>query len=49
MKERKQRKLKMQRIIAELKKHLPEIQSRFKVKEIGVFGSWIKGKAKKRQ
>lgn len=30
-----------------LKNHLPEIKSRFKVKEIGVFGSQIKGKAKK--
>uniref|UniRef100_A0A7V3ZSY7 Nucleotidyltransferase n=1 Tax=candidate division WOR-3 bacterium TaxID=2052148 RepID=A0A7V3ZSY7_UNCW3 len=35
------------KIIKKLKKHLPEIKSRFKVKEIGVFGSRIKGKAKK--
>jgi predicted nucleotidyltransferase len=31
-----------------LKKHLPEIETRFKVKEIGIFGSRIKGKAKKK-
>ncbi|MEO0295115.1 MAG: nucleotidyltransferase family protein [candidate division WOR-3 bacterium] len=36
------------KIIKKLKEHLPEIKSRFKVKEIGVFGSRIKGKAKKR-
>lgn len=35
------------KIIKKLKEHLPEIKSRFKVKEIGVFGSRIKGKAKK--
>lgn len=28
-----------------LKKHLPEIKDRFKVREIGIFGSYIKGKA----
>lgn len=31
-----------------LKAHLPEIKTKFKVKEIGIFGSHIKGKAKKR-
>lgn len=35
-------------ITRRLKKHLPEIMSKFKVKEIGIFGSQIKGKAKKR-
>lgn len=30
-----------------LKAHLPEIKRRFKVKEIGIFGSRIRGKAKK--
>ena len=35
------------RITKKLKNHLPEIKSRFKVKEIGVFGSQIKEKAKK--
>lgn len=35
------------KIIKKLKEHLPEIKSRFKVEEIGVFGSRIKGKAKK--
>lgn len=34
------------KIIKKLKEHLPEIKSRFKVKEIGIFGSQIKGKAK---
>ncbi len=34
-------------IIDRLKAHLPEIKGRFKVKMIGVFGSRIKGKAKK--
>ncbi len=31
-----------------LKNRLPEIKQRFKVKEIGVFGSRIRGTAKKR-
>lgn len=31
-----------------LKNHLPEIKTRFKIKEIGIFGSRIKGKAKKK-
>jgi len=31
-----------------LRTHLSEIKERFKVKEIGIFGSYIKGKAKKR-
>lgn len=35
------------RIIKKLKNHLPEIKSKFKVKEIGVFGSQIKWEAKK--
>lgn len=35
------------RITKKLKNHLPEIKSRFKVKEIWVFGSQIKEKAKK--
>ncbi len=29
-----------------LAKHKPEIQKRFKVKEIGIFGSYIRGKQK---
>ena len=36
------------KITDKLKKHLLEIRTRFKVKEIGIFGSRIKGKAKKR-
>ncbi len=36
------------KIISKLKKHLPEIKSRFRVKELGIFGSYIKGKAKKK-
>ena len=36
------------KITKKLKEHLPEIKSRFKVKEIGIFGSHIKGKAKKK-
>ncbi len=36
------------KIMEKLKKHLPEIKTRFKVKEIGIFGSRIKGKAKKK-
>lgn len=35
------------RITEKLKNHLVEITTRFKVKEIGVFGSRIKGEAKK--
>jgi len=35
------------KITGRLKTHLAEIKSKFKVKEIGVFGSRIKGKAKK--
>ena len=31
-----------------LKKHSQEIQKRFKVKRIGIFGSQIKGKAKEK-
>lgn len=31
-----------------LEKHLLEIKSKFKVKRIGIFGSHIKGRAKKR-
>jgi len=34
------------KIIGKLKNHLVEIKSKFKVKEIGIFGSRIKGKAK---
>ncbi len=34
-------------IIKRLKRHLSEIKTQFKVKEIGIFGSRIKGKAKK--
>ncbi|GEM_PF-5340112 len=33
-------------IMKKLKEHLKEIEKRFKVKRIGVFGSQIKGKAK---
>jgi predicted nucleotidyltransferase len=33
-------------IKAVLAKHKPEIQKKFKVKEIGVFGSYIRGKQK---
>lgn len=36
------------RIIKKLRDYLPEIKSRFKVKEIGIFGSRIKGTARKR-
>ena len=36
------------KIIKELKNHLAEIKEKFKVKEIGVFGSWIRGEAKKK-
>ncbi|MCM8809817.1 MAG: nucleotidyltransferase family protein [Candidatus Omnitrophica bacterium] len=31
-----------------LKKLKPELEQRYKVKEIGIFGSWVKGKQKKR-
>ncbi len=34
------------RLISILKRNLPEIKERFKVKEIGIFGSRIKGTAK---
>jgi len=34
--------------VDKLQKHLPEIKTRFKVKEIGIFGSRIKGKAKRK-
>lgn len=36
------------KVANELKKHLPEIKKRFFVKEIGVFGSQIRGEARKR-
>lgn len=36
------------KITNNLKKHLPEIKSKFKVKEIGIFGSQIKGRVKKK-
>jgi predicted nucleotidyltransferase len=36
------------RITDTLRKHLPEIRARFKVKEIGIFGSRIKGKARQK-
>ncbi len=35
-------------IKAALGKHKPEIQKKFKVKEIGIFGSYIKGKQKEK-
>jgi predicted nucleotidyltransferase len=35
-------------ITNKIKKHLPEIKRGFKVKEIGIFGSRIKGKAKRK-
>ena len=35
-------------ITEKLKKHSQEIQKRFKVKRIGIFGSQIKGKAKEK-
>ena len=35
-------------ILEKIKKHSLEIKKKFKVKEIGIFGSHIKGKAKKR-
>jgi len=31
-----------------LRKHLPEIKTKYKVKEIGIFGSRIKGTARKK-
>lgn len=34
------------KIIEELKNNLVTIKEKFKVKEIGVFGSWIRGEAK---
>ncbi len=33
--------------IENLKRHLPEIKEKFKVKEIGLFGSYVKGNIKK--
>ena len=36
-------------ITEKLKKHSQEIQKRFKVKRIGVFGSQVKGKAKEKR
>ena len=35
------------KIIKELKNNLATIKEKFKVKEIGVFGSWIRAEAKK--
>lgn len=35
------------RITDKFKKHIIEIKTKFKVKEIGIFGSRIKGRAKK--
>ena len=36
------------RITDILKKHLPEIKTRFRIKNIGVFGSQIRGEANKK-
>lgn len=36
-------------IIKKLKEHVPELKSRFKVQEMGVFCPQIKGKAKKKK
>ncbi|GAB5047032.1 nucleotidyltransferase family protein [Thermodesulfovibrio sp. TK110] len=36
------------KITDKLKKHLPEIKTRFKVKEIGIFGSQIRNEAKRK-
>lgn len=36
------------KIINKLKKHLPEIKKKFMVKEIGVFGSCVRRKLKKK-
>ncbi|MGQ9510249.1 MAG: nucleotidyltransferase family protein [Thermodesulfobacteriota bacterium] len=36
------------KLIKKLKSHLPEIKQKYKVKEIGIFGSQIKGKFKKK-
>ena len=38
----------LQDIKAALAKHKPEIQRKFKVKEIGIFGSYIRGKQKEK-
>jgi len=35
------------KITRRLREHFPEVKSKFKVKEIGIFGSHIKGRAKK--
>jgi predicted nucleotidyltransferase len=39
---------KLQDIKAVLAKHKPEIQRKFKVKEIGIFGSYTRGKQKEK-
>jgi predicted nucleotidyltransferase len=36
------------KIMEKLKKHLPEIKTRFKVKEIGIFGSQIRNESKRK-
>lgn len=39
---------KLEVIKAVLEKHKPEIQKKFKVKKIGIFGSYIKGEEKEK-
>ena len=39
---------KIEEIKAKLKEHKEELREKFKVKEIGVFGSYVRGEQKKR-
>ena len=38
---------KLKEIIDKLRKHKPELQRRYKIKEIGIFGSYVRGEQKK--
>jgi len=37
-----------QKIIRDIKKNLPALRNRFKVREIGLFGSYLRGEQKKK-
>ncbi len=37
----------MREVFENLRQHLPELEQRYHVKSIGVFGSWIRGEQRK--
>jgi predicted nucleotidyltransferase len=45
---RKQSKPQLARVKRVLRRHLPEMQSRYKVKSLGLFGSYVRGEQRRR-